>query len=286
MKQEVLIVEDDEALSEILSLVLRDMGFATTTLFEGTHAADWVREHRPALVLLDLMLPGRSGYDICRELKLDRETNLIPIVIVTARTLHNDRIRGLRVGANYYLTKPFDIAQLQHAVRQAIDWRNTLEQSGTSGEIHFTLGSDTSYLEELNDLFSSLFRYTGLTTEQIFELTTAVREMGANAIEWGNGRQVDRPVMVMYRIDAEKITIVIRDQGSGFNLCELSHACDEHSDPAAHLPVREQKGLRVGGFGIFMTRGLVDELEYNEPGNEVRLVKRLPRPATDRVPSR
>src|SRR5207302_6038239 len=110
--------------------------------------------------------------------------------------------------------------------------------------------------------------------DQAFELTTAVREMGNNAIEWGNRKQIERPVTVTYRIDRDKIVIVIRDEGSGFNREELPHAaCAE--DPAKHLSVREEKGLRVGGFGIFMTRGLVDDLQYNETGNEVRLVKRF-----------
>jgi two-component system OmpR family response regulator len=278
VSRSALVVEDDEALSEVEALVLRQMGYAPTTMLDGQGAAQWVREHRPDVVLLDLMLPGRSGYDICQELKLDRETNLIPIIIATARTQHEDVLHGLRVGANQYLIKPFTLDQLEHAVEHVTAWRRAMEESGAHGEIHFTLQSDTQYLEELNDLLSSLFLYTPLSREQIFELTTAVREMGSNAIEWGNRRQVERPVTVTYRIDAEKVEIVIRDQGSGFNRCDLAHACcGGDDDPAAHLPVREAKGLRVGGFGIFMTRGLVDEMEYNEAGNEVRLVKRFAR---------
>jgi len=102
--------------------------------------------------------------------------------------------------------------------------------------------------------------------------------MGGNAIEWGNRKQVDRPVTVTYRIDSEKIVIVIRDEGSGFDRANLPHAANPE-DVTAHLPVREEKGLRAGGFGIFLTRGLVDELEYNETGNEVRLIKRIAKSA-------
>jgi len=276
MPMRALVVEDDRLLSELLSQILGDMGYETSIIDEGTTVADWVRQNCPDLVLLDLMLPGRNGYDICEELKLDRATNRIPLVIVTARSQHEDMLRGLRVGANFYLTKPFTIEQLRAAVEQVMGWRQSLEQQGAQGEIHFQLRSDTQYLDELNGLLSSLFLYSGLTEDQAFQLTTAVREMGNNAIEWGNRKQIERPVTVTYRIERDKIVIVIRDEGSGFNRHELPHAaCEE--DPAKHLAVREERGLRCGGFGIFMTRGLVDDLQYNEAGNEVRLVKRISR---------
>jgi DNA-binding response OmpR family regulator len=274
MARTALIVEDDAILSELLSVVLKGMDFETHILNEGTDAAAWVREHKPDVILLDLMLPGRNGYDICQELKLDRDTNRIPIIICTARTQHEDLLRGLRVGANFYLTKPFAIDQLRHAVDHVFKWKQELEAAGASGEVHFQLQSDTQYIEELNRMLSSLFLYTGLTQDQVFELTTAVREMGNNAIEWGNQKQVERPVTVTYRIDGEKVVIVIRDEGSGFNRSDLAHAA-KPDDPCAHMDVRETKGLRPGGFGIFMTRGLVDDLQYNETGNEVRLTKRF-----------
>jgi DNA-binding response OmpR family regulator len=276
MTRRALVVEDDEALAELEVELLRRDGFESSTMHTGRGVAAWVREHRPALVLLDLMLPDVSGYDVCQQLKLDRETNLTPVIIVTARALREDKLHGLEVGANFYLTKPFSADQMKHAVQHVLAWRRELERSGAAGELHFQLKSDTQYLEELNRLAASLFLFSGLSDDEIFQLTTAVREMGNNAIEWGNRKQVDRPVTVTYRIDPEKLSIVIRDAGPGFDRGDLPHAaCPE--DPAKHLDVRECKGLRPGGFGILMARGLVDDLQYNEAGNEVRLVKRFQR---------
>src|SRR4051794_38042887 len=103
MARKALVVEDDVVLSELLAEVLKRMQFEPSILNEGKHAVEFVRKNRPDLILLDLMLPDISGYDICQAMKLDRETNLIPIVIVTARTQSEDKLRGLQVGANYYL---------------------------------------------------------------------------------------------------------------------------------------------------------------------------------------
>jgi CheY-like chemotaxis protein len=241
-------------------------------LAEGKPAVPWVRAHQPELVLLDLMLPDMDGFDICETLKLDRETNLIPIIMVTAKSHPADRCHGLQVGANQYLTKPFTPEELRGAINGVFGWREDLERQGTGGEVHFHLESDTRYLEELNDLLASLFLFSGLTDVQVKQLIIAVRELGANAIEWGHEKQVDRVVTVIYRIDPEKVTIVIRDTGPGFNPDNLPHAAHP-DDPVAHLMVRDTLGLREGGFGILMARGLVDELQYNDTGNEVLLVK-------------
>jgi DNA-binding response OmpR family regulator len=278
MSRRALVVEDDPILSELLVTLLKRMDFTTHVFHEGTDAAAWVKANRPDLVVLDLMLPGRNGYDICEELKLDRTTNMIPIIIASARAEQEDISRGLRVGANFYLTKPFSIEDFRLAVERVMKHRGELEQTGARGEIHFQIKSDRQHLDELNDLFSSLLLFSGLDENQIFQLTTAVREMGNNAIEWGNRQHIERPVTVRYRIDQEKVEIVIRDEGSGFNRDELPHAVQDEENVDAHLAVREEKGLRMGGFGIFMAKKLVDELSYNEAGNEVTLVKRIAKP--------
>ncbi len=270
-----LIVEDDPDMANVLAEHLRHRNFEPAILLAGQGAVPWVREHRPELVLLDLMLPDMDGYEICRTLKLDRQTNLIPILIVTARTNLDDRVHGLEVGANAYVTKPFTEAQLHQAITDVLAWRDELRRHGTTGEIHFQLRSATRYLDELNQLLASLFLFTGLSEVQVQHLTLAVRELGINAIEWGHQKQVERLLTVTYRIDREKITILIRDTGPGFDPSDLPHAI-RPDDPVAHLPVREALGLRDGGCGILMARGLVDELDYNKTGNEVRLVKYFP----------
>jgi two-component system OmpR family response regulator len=278
--RKALIVEDERDTGELLAEIVRRRGFESTLLLEGKPAVPWIRQHRPDLVLLDLMLPDRDGYEICEDLKLDRQTNLIPIIMVTARDLPRDRLRGLQVGANAYLTKPFSVEQLENAMHEVLVWREKLQRSGTAGEVHFQLNSATQYLEELNHLLASLFLFSGLTEHQVRELTMAVRELGTNAIEWGHQKQEQRIVTVTYRIDSAKVTIVIRDTGPGFDPKNLPHAA-RVDDPLGHLPVRETLGIREGGFGILMARGLVDELHYNQAGNEACLVKYFAAPPTN-----
>ena len=103
-------------------------------------------------------------------------------------------------------------------------------------------------------------------------VSTAVRELGTNAIEWGHRKESERIVTVDYRIDPEKITIDIKDTGPGFDPDHLAHAA-HLEDPVSHMMVRETLGMREGGFGILMSRGLVDNMSYNDKGNEVRLIK-------------
>jgi two-component system OmpR family response regulator len=275
MSRKALVIEDEKELGQLLGEHLRRWGYEPTILNEGKSAISWVRANQPSLILLDLLLPDVDGFSICENLKLDRDTNLIPIVMVTALSAQEDRVKGLQVGANHYLTKPFTSDALGKAIQDAFTWQEDLKRRGTEGEIRFQLQSDTQYLEELNHLLGSLFLFSGLTQTQVKQLTTAVRELGTNAIEWGHQKQTDRIVTVDYHIDPQKITILIRDTGPGFNPENMPHAAGGE-DPIGHMMVREALGLREGGFGILMSRGLVDELKYNESGNEVRLVKYFP----------
>jgi CheY-like chemotaxis protein/anti-sigma regulatory factor (Ser/Thr protein kinase) len=272
MARKALIVEDEPDTGNLLAEILRRGGYDPTVLAEGKPAIPWTRTHQPDLILLDLMLPDIEGFEVCEDLKLNRDTNRIPIIMVTALDQRQDKVRGLQVGANYYLTKPFTVEQLQNAIQSVLAWQQELQRHGTQGEIRFQLQSDEQYLEELNHLLASLFLFTGLPQAQIKQLTMAVRELCVNAIEWGHQKQIDRIVTVIYRIDAAKITIIIRDEGPGFDPGHLPHAA-QPDDPVSHMMVRETLGLREGGFGILLAKGLVDDLRYNETGNEVRLVK-------------
>ena len=99
-------------------------------------------------------------------------------------------------------------------------------------------------------------------------------EMAHNAIEWGNKHQSDRLVKIRYRVYEDHVEIVVRDQGRGFDRQNLPHAAVP-DDPFTHLDVRDKLGLRAGGFGLMICKGMVDELRYNDVGNEVTLIKRF-----------
>lgn len=107
--KKILIVEDDEDISMIEEAYLQAAGFQTETVTDGEAAAGMIEKTTFDLILLDIMLPGKSGYEICKEI---RGTLDIPILMVTARTESIDKIRGLGLGADDYIAKPFDPAEL------------------------------------------------------------------------------------------------------------------------------------------------------------------------------
>lgn len=114
MRSRILVVDDDPALAEMLTIVLRGEGFDSAVVRDGSHALDAFREVRPDLVLLDLMLPGMSGLDVC---KLIRAESGVPIIMLTAKTDTVDVVLGLESGADDYVMKPFKPKELTARVR-------------------------------------------------------------------------------------------------------------------------------------------------------------------------
>lgn len=110
----VLIVDDDVALAEMLGLVLRREGFIPSVVTSGSAALAAIRRENPDVVLLDLMLPGRDGVDVCRDLRAESD---VPVIMLTARSDTIDIVRGLEVGADDYVVKPFKPAELVARVK-------------------------------------------------------------------------------------------------------------------------------------------------------------------------
>ncbi len=273
-RRRILVVEDDPDLCALLCHLLAEAGFAADAVHDGREAVRRARAERPDGVVLDVMLPGMTGFDVCQELKFHRDTNLIPVVMLTALDDEASRHRGLWVGANAYLTKPFDFPQVVRELRQVLEHRRELESHKVHTRVVLNMRSDSELREQLNDLLSELFLSTPLTEEQVHRIRYAVLEMTENAIEWGNRRQKGLTVRVAYELTDAFVKVVITDQGAGFDPQRLPHAARD-VDPVSHLSIREKLGLRDGGFGIMISRGMVDEVVYNEAGNQVTLVKRF-----------
>ena len=117
MTQRILIVDDDKNIVRLLKAYLEQAGLATLTAYDGEEAQRVIRRERPDLIVLDLMLPGRDGWDITRWMRGDQQLASIPILMLTARVEDVDKILGLELGADDYLTKPFNPREVVARVR-------------------------------------------------------------------------------------------------------------------------------------------------------------------------
>ncbi|CAN7261522.1 MULTISPECIES: phosphate regulon transcriptional regulator PhoB [Phyllobacterium] len=116
----ITVVEDEEALSVLLRYNLEAEGYAVETIARGDEAEIALREKVPDLLILDWMLPGLSGIELCRRLRARRETEILPIIMLTARGEESERVRGLATGADDYMVKPFSTPELLARIKSML----------------------------------------------------------------------------------------------------------------------------------------------------------------------
>lgn len=117
MNEKILVVDDEPAVTDLLAYNLRKAGYEVLTAANGTDALSVLRQASPDLILLDLMLPGVGGLDVCREL---RKTSVIPVIMITALGEEIDRVVGLELGADDYVTKPFSVRELLARIKAVL----------------------------------------------------------------------------------------------------------------------------------------------------------------------
>lgn len=120
LKQKVLIVDDEASIQELIRFNLEQAGFETDVASDGIAALEKFESYRPDLIVLDLMLPGKDGYDVCKEI---RRSSNVPIIMLTAKETELERVLGLELGADDYITKPFSplelVARIKAVLRRA-----------------------------------------------------------------------------------------------------------------------------------------------------------------------
>ena len=134
--REVLVVEDEPQMRALLTDNLEFEGYHVTAVDSGEQALVELTRRAASLVLVDVMLPGMSGFELCERLR--RQGNRVPIIILTARTHERDRVRGLDIGADDYVSKPFSVQELLARVRAQVrrdDWRSDTGPEFTFGDV-------------------------------------------------------------------------------------------------------------------------------------------------------
>ena len=220
MRGRVLVVDDDVALAEMLGIVLRGEGFEPVFCADGAKAVSMFRESRPDLILLDLMLPGRDGIDVCRAIRAESG---VPIVMLTAKADTVDVVVGLESGADDYIVKPFKpkelVARLRARLRRNDDPENT---TITIGDLVIDVGGHTVTRGEQQigltplefDLLMCLARRPG----QVFTRETLLQEV------WGYRHAADTRLVNVHvqrlrskiERDPEKPDIVLTVRGVGY----------------------------------------------------------------------
>lgn len=172
MKEKILIVEDEKDIVRMLEYNLKKEGFRIMSAQDGEDALEYaVREH-PDLIILDLMLPGMDGLEACRELKKETKTALIPIIMLTAKAQESDKIVGLELGADDYVTKPFSprelIARIKAVLRRAKE-KEKLPEILRLGDLVIDLSKITVSIKD---------KHIGLTAKEFELLKTLVKAKG------------------------------------------------------------------------------------------------------------
>jgi CheY-like chemotaxis protein/anti-sigma regulatory factor (Ser/Thr protein kinase) len=271
----VLVVDDDRVTRHLLRSVLSAGGFTTSVAKDGVEALRIMRTRRFDLLLLDVWMPRMNGLDLLAKLRGRKARPRV--VVMTSDDTPQTLLHAVRDQAFRYVHKPVESMKLLQTVREALRAPEppAIEVISARPEwVEMVVPCVRESAERIQTVMSELD--TDLAPAVRESIAYALRELLLNAIEWGGRLDPKRKVRISCLRAKRMLMYRIADPGPGFNIDDLSHAAIRHPhDPIAHMQVREEKGIRPGGFGLLMVRASVDELLYNEKRNEVVFVKYL-----------
>ena len=274
----ILLVDDDRGLRHVLSSLLTEAGHTVETAADGPEAVAHLDRAAYDIVVLDLGLPGMSGLEVLKHARAFPKPPLV--IVMTADDTSATLLEAVRRQAYRYLRKPFAPNEVVELVAGAVA---TAPAAALSIEV---VSAKPEWLEvivpcslEMADRIQSFMMplEADLPVAVRESVAQAFRELLTNAIEWGGQKDPEKKVTISCVRAKRMLLYRIADPGKGFDIDKLQHAAISNpaGDPLRHFIEREEKGIRPGGFGLAMTRSLVDELIYNEARNEVICIKYL-----------
>jgi CheY-like chemotaxis protein/anti-sigma regulatory factor (Ser/Thr protein kinase) len=272
----ILVVDDDRTTRFVLQNVLDGAGYATSVAEDGVDALDALRTGRFDLLLLDVWMPRMNGLELLAKLRTRKRRPRV--VVMTSDDTPDTLLKAVREQAFTYVHKPVDSTALLDTVRQALESPEPPRIEVISARpdwVELVVPCTREAAERIQPVMVQLG--ASLAPDVRDAIAYAFRELLLNAIEWGGRLDPSRTVRIACLRFKRMLMYRIADPGPGFNIDDLPHAAIGHSPdaPIAHMQVREEKGLRPGGFGLLSVRASVDELLYNEKRNEVVFVKYL-----------
>ena len=238
---------------------------------QTAHRNDTLRrlaDEQPDLMIIDNTV--QNADDLCSEIKTNRASSMVSIIRVYGG---DERPRpDFLVKEDDRVYEPFEYNEL-FAVAESELRRVVTQDKFVTHRMEFELANTEREIERANDLVAQLVRQTELNEHDASEIRTACREAIDNAHRHGNLSRADRRISVEYCLDFEKVTIVVRDEGKGFDY-SFYLALGKETDPQQRARMRQREG-KPGGLGIMLMMRCLTALEYAPPGNACRLIKKL-----------
>ena len=272
----LLLVDADPDVHHLLTDLLKREDRGIQDAYDAGEALDRVRAAPYDLVVAG---QGGNGFDGLKLLRRMRGIRPEIKVILTGEENPARVIRAIRERAYSYFHKPFSEGPLADMVQQALEsssWRDDIKMiSARPDWITLDVRCKLEAAERMTHFLREV--EAGLPPLAREDIAAAFRELLLNAVEHGGGSNPGKRVHISLVRTARSLIVRIQDPGKGFSMDLLPHAAISNPDdaPIQHVEVRTKRGQRPGGFGILMTRNLVDELVYNQRGNEVLFVKYL-----------
>jgi CheY-like chemotaxis protein/anti-sigma regulatory factor (Ser/Thr protein kinase) len=274
--KKILVVDDDQSTRHVLRKVLTSAGFSATVAKDGIEGLKALKSKRYDLLLLDVWMPRMNGLELLGRLKATKARPRV--VVMTSDEAPQTLLQAVREQAFRYVHKPVEALALLRTVREvlaAADLPPVEVISARPEWVELVVPCTREAAERIQTVMTQLD--AALPSDLRDSIGYAFRELLLNAVEWGGKLDPKRKVRIACLRTGRMLLYRIADPGQGFKIEDLPHAAIGQSpdDPIKHMQIREERGIRPGGFGLLMVRNTVDELIYNEKRNEVVFVKYL-----------
>jgi anti-sigma regulatory factor (Ser/Thr protein kinase)/CheY-like chemotaxis protein len=274
-----LVVDANQDLKDLLLTVLKPGIWAIRYVSTNAAALTAAKSKAFELVITGEKTSAKQDVELLQKIRAERPHTRM--IILAEESTPGDVLAAMRDHAFSYFSKPYSPEQLAQMVQMATEvpaWDDGIELISATPE--WILLEVRCQIRTADRLLQFMKEITNLPEDERGSVGTAFREILLNAIEHGGGLDPHSYVEVEYVRARRMVSCRIRDPGPGFTLDEITHAAvaNPPDDPIRHAKVRDELGLRPGGFGILLAQRLVDQVLYNEDGNEVLLIKYLDQP--------
>jgi CheY-like chemotaxis protein len=272
----ILVADDDGTTRLAIGGMLKKAGYAVTAVTNGTEALSQIQQADFALAFLDIWMPELTGLEVLARARASEAPT--KIIIMTSDDTPETLLRAIREQAYEYLSKPFPPKEAVELAKRALGENASAPIEVISAQPHWVELLIPCTREAAERIQSFLMKLEAdLPDELRSTIGFAFRELLLNAVEWGGKLDPNRKVRIAQVRCSRMLMYRVADPGPGFSFKTLTHAAagQPADQPMAHMTVRDQLGIRAGGFGIVMTRAIADELLYNEAQNEVIFIKYL-----------